>query len=142
CVSRLLNERALSAMLAYLEVLQARRADKCWVFAPKYTTRREIGQALNWPTSYDDRALLSMLLEAGEFTAEQTLEPPGSAWHITVDPLPETQRQTAKAVEEKISHELGRIAVIYYKPHVWVPALRLEVSRAVSENRSRLAALL
>ena len=31
-----LKERAIGGMAAFLEILQSRRADKCFVFSPKY----------------------------------------------------------------------------------------------------------
>lgn len=142
-ISALLLHRAAAALGDYAEVLSSRRTDKCWVFSPKYSTRREIGAELGWPASFDDRGLLSTLLEAGEFTKARTLQPPeGSAWHIGVGPIAEPERRAASEAEEKISAELARAAVIYYKPHSWLPALRLEISEAVVANRSRLAGLL
>ena len=142
-ISALLVSRAAAALADYAEILSSRRTDKCWVFAPKYSTRREIGEELGWPDSFDDRGLLSSLLEAGEFTPARTLQSPeGSKWHIGVAPIPQSQRSKATEAEGKISSELSRVSVIYYKPHSWLPALRLEVSGAVVANRSRLAALL
>lgn len=142
-VSALLRSTAGAALNAYAQVLFSPRVDKCWVFCPKYSTRREIGAELGWPEAFDDRGLLSSLLEAGEFTRAQTLQPPErSSWHIGVDPIPESERKAAKQAEEKIAAELQRAAVIYYKPHSWLPPLRLEIGAAVVANRSRLAGLL
>jgi NurA domain len=141
-ISKHLRERAWDALKNYLEVLKSHRVDKCWVFSPKYSTRREIGTSLGWPSSYDDRGLLSILLQPGEYTAEKGLEPPESPWHITTAPIPEQQRAQAKELEGQIASELQKIAVIYYKPHAWTPALRLEVNRGVANNRDRLALLL
>jgi hypothetical protein len=142
-VAKLLLSRVEVGLKAYAEVLASQRADKCWVFVPKYSTQREIGRKLEWPESFDDRGLLSALLEAGEFTAPATLQPPKrSAWHIGLGPVAESARQAASDAEEKISAELARVSVIYYKPHSWLPALRLETGFAVVENRSRLAGLL
>jgi len=137
-----LRQRARAGMAAYLEILQSKRADKCWVFCPKYTTNREIGKEMEWPETYDDRGLLTMLLDAGEFTKPVNLQSPDSEWHINTGAIPETERKEADELEEKIAAELKNVVVIYYKPHVWMPALRLEVNHAVTSNRSRLAILL
>jgi hypothetical protein len=137
-----LRNRARAGMAAYLEILQSRRADKCWVFSPKYSTNREIGKKQGWPESYDDRGLLSMLLEPGDFTRPIALQSPESEWHINTNAVPEADRKEAEQLEEKVAAELKNVVVVYYKPHVWIPALRLEVNQAVSANRSRLAALL
>ena len=137
-----LRQRARMAMAAYLEILQSQHADKSWVFCPKYTTNREIGNKMEWPAAYDDRGLLTMLLEAGEFTKATSLQSPSSEWHINTKPIPENERTEAKELEERITAELKNVVVIYYKPHVWMPALRLEVNQAVAHNPSRLAILL
>lgn len=137
-----LRQRAKAALAAYREILQSKRADKCWLFCPKYTTNREIGKAMGWPETYDDRGLLTMVLEAGEFTRPVQLQPPQSEWHIHTNAVPEAERKDAEELEEQIAAELKNVVVIYYKPHAWMPALRLEVNGAVAANPSRLAILL
>ncbi len=137
-----LKERAIGGMAAFLEILQSRRADKCFVFSPKYSTNREIGRQLKWPESYDDRGMLTMLLEPGEFTRAVSLQKPQSPWHITTAAIPGIEKAKADELEEQVTNELDNAAVIYYKPHVWLPALRLETNRSVFANRSRLACLL
>jgi hypothetical protein len=141
-VSAKLRESTCDALAAYLEILRCQRADKCWVFAPKYTTNREIGSELQWPAAYDDRGLLTMVLESGEFTRPTRLQTPQSPWHITTNPIPDADRERAKELVEQITSELTNVVVIYYKPHSWMPALRLEANQAVAANRSRLAGLL
>ena len=37
---------------------------------------------------------------------------------------------------------LENLRVLYYKPHTWLPALRLEMPRGVAENDHRLATVL
>lgn len=63
-----LKRHAKDGLVAYLTVLKSQRSDKCWIYCPKYTTTREIGTEMDWPPSHDDRGMLTMLLEAGEFT--------------------------------------------------------------------------
>ncbi len=141
-LSACLRQRAKAGMAAYLEILQSKRADKCWTFCPKYTTNREIGEAMRWPQTYDDRGLLTMLLDGGEFTKPINLQKPESEWHINTAAISDAERNEADELEEKITAELKNVVVIYYKPHAWMPALRLEVNQAVASNRSRLAVLL
>ncbi|GAB4403110.1 MAG: hypothetical protein Kow00123_13920 [Anaerolineales bacterium] len=43
---------------------------------------------------------------------------------------------------EKIASSLSEIQVLYYRPYLWLPALRVEMSRAVAENQARLATAL
>jgi hypothetical protein len=137
-----LKEHAIGGMAAYLEILQSRRADKAFVFSPKYSTNREIGRQLKWPESYDDRGMLTMLLEPGEFTRAVSLQKPQSPWHISTAVIPGGEKQKADELEEQITNELDNVVVIYYKPQVWLPALRLETNRSVFANKSRLACLL
>jgi hypothetical protein len=137
-----LKRRAKDGLAAYLTILKSQRSDKCWVFCPKYTTNREIGIEMEWPLSHDDRGMLTMLLEAGEFTDARNLQEPESSWHINTSCVPQRDREEAKQLEEDVVAALGNVAVIYYKPSRWSPTLRLEVNREVAANRSRLAALL
>lgn len=141
-VAERLRRRAKAGLAAYLTILKSKRVDKCWVFCPKYTTNRELGLRLSWPSSYDDRGLLSMILDAGEFTRPTGLQGPQSPWHINISPLPETDKGEAKKLVEAIINELNNVVVIYYRPHAWGPALRLEVNQNVAGNQSRLASLL
>ncbi|MGC8720559.1 MAG: DNA double-strand break repair nuclease NurA, partial [Thermodesulforhabdaceae bacterium] len=127
---------------AYLTILTSTRSDRCWVAIPKYTTRREIGQEMGWPDTYDDRGLLSLILEPGEYTSPRPLQQPTEPWHLNLDPLKPGTRATAGQIAPKIISSLGEIQVLYYRPYLWLPALRVEMSRAVAENRARLATVL
>jgi hypothetical protein len=137
-----LKRRTKDALAAYLAILRSERSDKCWAFCPKYTTTREIGIEMDWPMSYDDRGMLTMLLEAGEFTDARGLQEPESPWHINTSCALPADRDEAKHLEESVVAALGEVAVIYYKPSRWSPALRIEVNRHVAENSRRLAALI
>lgn len=132
-------DQATSALEAYLTILASTRSDRCWLAIPKYTTRREIGQGMGWPDTYDDRGLLSFLLEPGEYTSPRSLQQPAEPWHLNLAPLEPTTRETTSRIAEKIISALGEIQVVYYRPYPWLPALRVEMSRAVAENQARLA---
>ncbi len=127
---------------AYHAILSSTRTDRCWLAVPKYTTRREIGQEMGWPESYDDRGLLSHLLEPSEFTRPRTLQQPPEPWHLNLNPMPPETRDIASRLSRQIIALLGEIRVLYYRPYPWLPALRLETSRAVAENPARLATVL
>jgi len=139
--ARLLDQVTL-ALEAYLTVLASTRSDRCWLAMPKYTTRREIGQGMGWPDKYDDRGLLSFLLEPGEYTSPRPLQQPTEPWHLNLAPLPPVTRETVCRTAEKIISSLSEIQVVYYRPYPWLPALRIEMSRAVAENQARLATVL
>jgi len=135
-------EQAPLALEAYLTVLASTRSDRYWLAIPKYTTRREIGQEMGWPDTYDDRGLLSFLLEPGEYTSPRVLQQPSESWHLNLAPLAPATRQTAERIANEIVTLLGKIRVIYYRPYPWLPALRLEMSSTVAENQARLATVL
>ncbi len=135
-------KEATSFLEAYLTILTSTRSDRCWVAVPKYTTRREIGKTMGWPEAHDDRGLLSFLLEPGEFTSPQSLQQPSEPWHLNLDPVESASRETAEQFTEEIIPSLGEIQVVYYRPYPWIPALRVEMSRAVAGNPARLATVL
>ncbi|CDM64709.1 DNA double-strand break repair nuclease NurA [Pyrinomonas methylaliphatogenes] len=135
-------ERTISALEAYLTILASTRSDRCWLAIPKYTTRREIGQEMGWPDMYDDRGLLSFLLEPGEYTSPRSLQQPSEPWHLNLAPLEPATKEAAGRIKEKVISSLNEIQVAYYRPYPWLPALRIEMSRAVAENKQRLAKLL
>ncbi|MCS6964684.1 DNA double-strand break repair nuclease NurA [Thermoflexus sp.] len=126
-------------LAAYRDVLLSQRTDRAWVGVPKYSVRREIGRRLGWPASMDDRAMLTNLLEPGEFIRPQPLEAPRQPWHLQLDPLPEGIRKRAEALRGEIIGLLGRVHVIYYRPRAWLPAFRVEMGGAVAENAAQLA---
>ncbi len=136
------RQKAPSFLSIYSEILASTRSDRCWLAIPKYTTRREIGQKMGWPDTYDDRGLLSLMLEPGEYTSPTPLQQPNEPWHLNLDPLDATTREAAKRMEEKIISSLGKIRIVYYRPYPWLPALRVEMSHVVAENQARLATAL
>jgi hypothetical protein len=135
--AREFQDKAPQFLESYLEILQSQRSDRNYVGVPKYSTRREIGRRLGWPKGHDDRGLLSLLLEAGELTVPLALEQPEQPWHLTTAHMP----QATRVVADQIIAALGSVRVFYYKPHAWLPALRLEISESSAENRYRLAAV-
>ena len=145
-VKEFLAERIKSFLEAYYHVLAAQRNDRQWVAVPKYTTNREIGKRLGWPKSHDDRGLLSSLLEAGEYTAPTLLAKPKQPWHIGISVVDSfttaAERDEIKELRDKVIDLLKNIYVLYYRPHDNMPALRLEISRAVANNPARLSIVL
>ena len=129
---------------AYLTILRSERSDKHFVALPKYSTRREIGRELGWPESYDDRGMLTMLLNPGELTKPRLLEHPQDSegnvtWHLNTQRLPATVKRQAADLADEIVSALHPLRVFYYKPQDWLPALRIEVSASVASNPHRLA---
>jgi hypothetical protein len=110
---------------AYLTLLRSERSDKHYAALPKYSTRREIGTALGWPASHDDRGMLD---REGNVT-----------WHLNTGRLPAEIKKQANELADEIVSALLPMHVFYYKPQDWLPALRVEVGASVALNTHRLA---
>ena len=129
---------------AYLTTLRSERSDKHFVALPKYSTRREIGRELDWSENYDDRGMLTMLLDPGELTKPRPLEHPQDnegniTWHLNTQRLPASVKQQATELADEVVSALRPLRVLYYKPQNWLPALRIEVSASIASNTHRLA---
>jgi len=114
------------AITSYRKVTTNTRNDKLWVGMPKYTSNREVGEMMGWEQSYDDRALLTLLLNAGELTRPIDFHQPEQPWHLKFKP-------NEKDIEE-IKRALSNLKVMYYKPHDWTPALRIELNASAARN--------
>jgi len=137
-IGKSLVEKSRDFLDSYKIILEAARSDKLWVSMPKYTTRRELGKKLNWPAHYDDRAILTTILFPGEFTAPISLDQPLQPWHLR---LPYEDNESER-LRDKVLSGIERLYVIYYKPHNWTPALRIEIASSIATNNSRIALLL
>lgn len=131
-------------LTAYLTLLRSERSDKHYAALPKYSTRREIGRALGWPPSHDDRGMLTLLLNPGELTMPIQLDHPRDqqgnvTWHLNTGQLPSEIRKQANELADEIVSALLPVHVFYYKPQDWLPALRVEVAASVASNMNRLA---
>lgn len=140
-VAQQLSSAAPPFLKNYRQVLQASRTDKSFVAVPKYTARKEVAKAMRWSTSADDRALLTHVLRAGEYTKPLPLEPPERPWHLNVRAMAGGDSQKFKELEKlesEITNVLDGVQVLYYRPFPYLPALRLEVSHAVATAPARL----
>lgn len=140
-VSKYLIKHILFFLEAYCTVLQSIRSNHFWVAMPKYTTKREVGELAGWHSAYEDRGILSLVLEPGEYTRPLPLKDPKSDWHINLNPVKENREQAVKVVNE-ITKLVNGIKVIYYRPVQWWPALRLELAQSIADNSSRLSIVL
>ncbi len=130
----------------YHEILSSERSDRYWVAVPKYTTNKEIGTRVGWNKSYEDKGLLSSILEAGQYTEPVKLQKPTSKWHIDTsvvnDFTTDAESNEIRELVESIRGFLDNIHVLYYRPREYMPALRLEMSPAIANNSHRLGVVL
>lgn len=132
-VGKKLEENFDVFVSSYREILKSRRSDKLWVSVPKYTTHRELGSRYSWPSDYDDRAVLTTILNPGEFTSPVPIDSPPQPWRLK---FPDGN------TSEEFDSLLKNINVIYYRPYKWTPALRLEVTSSVATNLPQIGMLL
>jgi len=137
-VGKQLKERFEQFLKDYKTILESSRTDKLWVSMPKYTTRRELGKMLNWPSHYDDRAILTTILSPGEFTSPVPLEKPQQPWHLRL-PL---ENKEFERLKDDVILAINRLYVMYYRPHNWTPVFRIEIASSIATNNSRIAVLL
>lgn len=131
--------RAAQFLEAYARILTAERSDQQYIALPKYSTRREVGRQAGWEEGYDDRGLLTLLLQPGELTRPLPLDEPDQPWHLNIDRLPADLREKVETLTSTIVDRLSAVYVFYYRPHAWLPALRVETASAVAANPHRLA---
>ena len=82
-LTKKLKESLYSTLSGYKKILTSKRTDKIFVGVPKYTTRDEITKKLDIE-GYEDKALLSSILKAGEFVGPIKLKPPDQPWHLKI----------------------------------------------------------
>ena len=125
-------------------VMESKKNNKIWASLPKFTTRDELGyeyDALHgWPEKQDDRSVLTVVLMTGEFTTPKKITRTQDNWHLHL-PNPSDKRiSTLISQNEKLMTKT--MNVIYYKPHNYTPALRIELAENVAKDDLRLATLL
>ena len=130
----------------YKKVVNSNRSDKFWIGMPKYTSKKEISELMNWETNYDDRSLLTSLLKSGEYTKPIPYKQPkdekgGQDWHLKF-PAKLANDRLCKQLWDEIKNGIHNLHVVYYKPHSYTPVLRIEVPASVKENKSQLRMIL
>jgi len=135
-------DNVIDYLKAHSVILSNKRNDRNYVGLPKYSSRREIGKAMDWPVYYDDRGLLTVLLKPGEFTKPLPLEQPEQPWHFSTARLGARMKSDVDEIAGEIVNSLQNVYVFYYKPHDWIPALRIEVVQNVAVNNYCLAAVI
>jgi len=134
-LSSLLESRLEMALRSYETILLSKRTDKTYAGIPKYTTRKEISEAVLKLGEYEDRGLLTFILDAGEFVGPVPIEEPQQPWHIKI------QSMNLKNVVRGIISALDDLYIVYYRPYDHFPVLRLEIAQSIARNSQRLSVL-
>ncbi|MFX0196434.1 MAG: DNA double-strand break repair nuclease NurA [Candidatus Hodarchaeota archaeon] len=134
-LSSLLESHLEPALKSYETILLSRRTDKTYAGIPKYTTRKEISKVVSSLGEYEDRGLLTFILDAGEFVGPVPIEGPQQPWHI------EIQFVDLQNVVRGIISALDELCIVYYRPYDHFPVLRIEIAKSIADNSQRLAVL-
>jgi hypothetical protein len=124
-------------LISYKKILEFENTDKYYLGIPKYTSRNDVGKNLDWPENYDDRAILTLILNPGEFTRPK-LFTNEEGWHIR---LPYEDEELTILMQQVILG-IKNLCVVYYKPHSWCPALRIEIPFAIARDEVKLNTVL
>lgn len=134
-LSSLLESHLEPALRSYETILLSKRTDKTYAGIPKYTTRKEISKVVLSSGEYEDRGLLTFILDAGEFVGPVPIEEPQQPWHIKI------QFVDLKNVVRGIVSALDELCIVYYRPYDHFPVLRIEIAKSIADNSQRLAVL-
>jgi hypothetical protein len=124
-------------LVSYKKILDVEDPEKFYLGIPKYTSRNDIGKNLHWPENYDDRAILTLILDPGEFTRPK-LFTSEEGWHVR---LPYEDEELDTLMQQVVSG-IKNLCVVYYKPHAWCPALRIEMPAALVRDETKLNTIL
>ena len=129
-------------LLSYNKILESNDNKRQWVGIPKYTSRNDIGDLFEWPTDYDDRAILTLILNEGEYTIPKPFALQEN-WHKKLPNIDNGKyNDELEDLIVKVIDKIKGLHVIYYKPYKWSPAIRIEISSSVANDSNRLYALL
>ena len=133
-LNEILYDKIQDTVKAVRTIVEAKRSDKIFVAAPKYTTRKELTEKLSL-SGYEDRGLLSFLLESGEYVGPIEKTADSKPWNIE-----KISDEYESFVRDYMIH-IRNLSIIYYRPFEHVPTLRLEVANSIARNPQRLSVL-
>lgn len=133
-LNEILYDNIQDTVKAVRTIVEAKRSDKIFVAAPKYTTRKELTEKLSL-SGYEDRGLLSFVLESGEYVGPIEKTAVSKPWNIE-----KVSDEYENFVRDYMIH-IRNLSIIYYRPFEHVPALRLEVANSIARNPQRLSIL-
>lgn len=139
-----LKQRLEKTLKDYLHVLLSPQVDRVYVGVPKYSSRSEVlhtlaENGLSAPIlkRLNDKGILSTVLKAGDVVGPiRLIQSETDQWHISGVPREYTP------LRDRIIEAISNLHVLYFKPSLGHPALRLEIGEAAATNRHRLSLLL
>lgn len=135
-----LKTRIPRALESYAKVLSSKRTDKIFAGIPKYTTRTEISRDILNFQEYEDRGLLTFVLDAGELVGPVPIQRIARPWHLNLQPI--NSKADLEGTATEIFSALNDLYIIYYRPYSYFPVLRIEIAKSIATNPNRMAILL
>ena len=130
-----MNSKIENAIRDIVTIIESKRSDKIFVALPKYTTKKELSRKILEIGDYEDRGLLSFVLESGEYVGP--IEKGATSAPGNIEKILPKYRGFVKSYLEKIRN----LQIIYYRPYDHIPTLRLEVANSIAKNPQRLSIL-
>ena len=128
------------ALESYAKILTSKRTDKLFAGVPKYTTRTEISKDVLNMLEYEDRGLLTFVLDAGEYVGPLPIQKIARPWHINLEPVHPSSH--LREIAKEILTALDDLRIVYYRPYSHFPVLRIEVAQSIAANPNRMSILL
>jgi len=131
----ILNSRVENTVNDVITIIESKRSDKIFVALPKYTTKKELSSKMLELGDYEDRGLLSFILESGEYVGPIEKGVTSAPWNV---------ERISPKYEGFVNNYLDKIRnlqIFYYRPYEHIPALRLEVAHSIAKNPQRLSVL-
>jgi hypothetical protein len=116
-------------------IIESKRSDKIFVALPKYTVKKELSKHILGIGEYEDRGLLTFILESGEYVGP--MEKGATSAPLYIERISPKYSGFVRRYLDKIKN----LKVIYYRPFEHIPTLRLEISNSIAKNPQRLSAL-
>ena len=154
---KLLNDiykaRTEDTLKNLLKVVTSKKGDQIFAGVPKYSSRNEICHYLSSEydvfkdanlMEYNDKALLSLIMKPDEIVGPIKLrkeEEEEGKWHLSGQSKIEKVIgvKLCRNYVDQITSALEKLYVVYYRPTLSQPALRIEIPESVAKNDYRLA---
>lgn len=134
-LTELLNSKVENAIRDIVTIIESKRSDKIFVALPKYTTKKELSTKILEIGDYEDRGLLSFILESGEYVGP--IEKGATSAPGNIEKISPKYNGFVRGYLDKIRN----LQIIYYRPYEHIPTLRLEVANSIAKNPQRLSVL-
>jgi hypothetical protein len=116
------------------------------VAIPKFTSRNELlrGRASRLSIEVDGKTLATLLLEPGEYTKGLPVLEPSENYHLltSADISGKKTELCQSTTVAEMNAALHELAVVYFRPYSWLPALRLELPGPVAKSPAKLSLVL